>query len=253
MSDRYAREREFFDRKAKRRLAAISTDRLLQTLRLEAGVTSGSAQDYAIALLNNCHDQLLLDIGAGEGWASLHFASLGATVTATEVSGAALDVLERRAIALGFQNRIRTIRVENDKLPFDGESFDFVFSNAVLHHLDLEVAMAEIHRVLKTGGLAVFMEPLANHPLVRIYRRLTPRGRTPDERPLSWEDLVRITTLFKRADCRFFELVALPTLALRLTPIGHPLRFLHKIDTWLFAVAPVVRRYSRAVVLRLEK
>ncbi len=253
MSDRYARERKFFDKKAKRRLAAISADRLLPTLRLEAGVTHGSAQDYAIGLLNNCEGRQLLDIGAGEGWASLHFASLGAEVTATEVSGAALDVLGQRAVALGLQNRIRAILVENDKLPFDGGSFDMVFSNAVLHHLDLEIAMTEIHRVLKTGGIAVFMEPLANHPLVRIYRRLTPRGRTPDERPLSWEDLPRIRKLFKRADARFFELVGLPTLALRHTPIGPPLRFLHKIDTWLYAAAPITRRYSRAVVMRLEK
>jgi SAM-dependent methyltransferase len=253
MSNRYSREQEFFDKKAKRRIGAVPADRLLPTLRLDAGVTRGSAQDYAIGLLSDCAGRQLLDIGAGEGWASLHFASLGADVTATEVSGAALEVLRNRAAALGLENHIRTVKVENDKLPFEGGTFDIVFSNAVLHHLDLAVAMTEIHRVLKAGGIAVFMEPLANHPLVRIFRRLTPRGRTRDERPLSWEDLPRITKLFKREEARFFELVGLPTLALRHTPIGPHLSFLHKIDSWLFRVAPRTRHYSRAVVLRLEK
>ncbi len=70
---------------------------------------------------------------------------------------------------------------------------------------------------------------------------------------LKGQSLFNITKLFKRADAKFFELVALPTLALRLTPIGPPLRFLHRIDTWLFTVAPGTRHYSRAVVLRLEK
>jgi hypothetical protein len=88
---------------------------------------------------------------------------------------------------------------------------------------------------------------------VRLYRWLTPRGRTPDERPLSLHDLPRITKQFGHSDSRFFELVALPTLALRNTPIGHRLRFLHRIDRWLFAALPVTRYYSRAVVLRLEK
>ena len=253
MSDRYLREREYFDKHAKRHKQPIPNDRLLPILRLEAGVTSGSAQDYAINLLNDCRGKRLLDIGAGEGWASLHFASLGAEVTGTEVSGAALEVLEQRAIALGLQDHIRGIQVENDHLPFESDSFDFVFSNAVLHHLDLEVGMSEIHRVLKQGGIAVFMEPLAHHPAVRIYRRFTPRKRTPDERPLRFEDVDRITKLFRRADIKFFELFGLPTLALRHTPIGAQLKFLHAIDSWLFDFAPWTERYCRAVVVRAEK
>jgi SAM-dependent methyltransferase len=253
MSGRYLREREYFDKQAKRRQGVIPAERLLPTLRLEAGVTRGSAQDYAISLLNDCQGKKLLDIGAGEGWASLHFASLGAEVAGTEVSGAALEVLEHRAVALGLQGHIRGIQVENDRLPFESAWFDMVFSNAVLHHLDLRVAMAEIHRVLKPGGIAVFMEPLAHHPAVRIYRWLTPRKRTPDERPLRFEDVDRITRLFRRADVKYFELLGLPTLALRHTPIGARLQFLHASDSWLFDFAPWTQRYCRAVVVRLEK
>jgi SAM-dependent methyltransferase len=169
------------------------------------------------------------------------------------VSGAALEVLGHRAIALGLQDHIRGIQVENDKLPFESDSYDFVFSNAVLHHLNLETAMPEIHRVLKRGGTAILMEPLAHHPLVRIYRWLTPRKRTPDERPLRWSDLSRVGALFTSSEMSFFELAALPTLALRRTPIGPRLQFLHTLDRWLFTVSPRMRRYSRAVVIRLTK
>jgi SAM-dependent methyltransferase len=48
---------------------------------------------------------------------------------------------------------------------------------AVLHHLDLEVALGEVRRVLKKGGLAVFSEPLAHNPLVRLFRAVTPFAR----------------------------------------------------------------------------
>ena len=43
-------------------------------------------------------------------------------------------------------------------LPFDGDSFDIVFSHGVLHHIpDIVKAQAEIHRVLKRNGKLVVM------------------------------------------------------------------------------------------------
>lgn len=253
MSDRGAREREFFNRKAEgRKLKAIPIDRMLPDLRLEAGVTPGSAQDHAIRLLGNCNGLSVLDIGAGEGWASLHFASLGARVTSTEVSEASLDLLRDRAIALGLDHQIRPVLVENEILPFEDHAFDVVFGNAVLHHLDLDIALPEIRRVLKPRGFAVFMEPLAHHPVVRVYRRLTPRKRTLDERPLSWRDIDRITEVFSSAYLRPVELLGLATLALRRTPIGPRLDFFHAVDSWLFSTAPWTRHYCRAVVMRLQ-
>lgn len=70
------------------------------------------------------------------------------------------------------------------KLDFDDGSFDVVFGKAILHHLDYAVALDEILRVLKPGGVMVFMEPLDFNPAMQLVRSLTPALRTPDEEPI---------------------------------------------------------------------
>lgn len=71
------------------------------------------------------------------------------------------------------------------KLDFPDASFDVVFGKAILHHLDYAVALDEIARVLKPGGVMVFMEPLDFNPLMKLVRVLTPSLRTPDEAPIA--------------------------------------------------------------------
>lgn len=49
---------------------------------------------------------------------------------------------------------------EGGKLPYDDEQMAAVVSNSVLEHIpDLEGTLAEVHRVLKRGGLFVFTTP----------------------------------------------------------------------------------------------
>ncbi len=55
-------------------------------------------------------------------------------------------------------------------LPFEGETFDLVVANSVLHHLpDVARATAEIARVLRPGGFYIGREPNFNNPLIRLY------------------------------------------------------------------------------------
>ena len=71
---------------------------------------------------------------------------------------------------------------------------------SILHHLDLEVALREVRRVLKPGGLLLFAEPLDNNPVGRLVRRFTPQARTVDEQPFRSAQLA----LFKKYfDCEF--------------------------------------------------
>ena len=73
-------------------------------------------------------------------------------------------------------------------LPFDHASIDIVFGVAILHHLNLPRAAAEVRRVLRPdGGRAVFQEPVRNSAFLRWARRLIRyRGAdvSPFERPL---------------------------------------------------------------------
>ena len=104
------------------------------------------------ALLNGGE---LLEVGCGMGFDSLEFMKRGVSVSAVDLTQAAVDFARRhfeveqvKPAFLGVGNAL--------DLPFPDNSFDAVWSNGVLHATgDTERAIAEVHRVLKPGGRAI--------------------------------------------------------------------------------------------------
>ncbi|WP_299049102.1 class I SAM-dependent methyltransferase [uncultured Polaribacter sp.] len=94
--------------------------------------------------------------------------------------------------------------MDANALTFKDNSFDVVFGGAILHHLDIEKSVGHIHRVLKPGGTVVFLEPLNMNPLYKIYRKMNPQERTPDEHALISEDFKIIRQKFT-FDHYFFD------------------------------------------------
>ncbi len=48
----------------------------------------------------------------------------------------------------------------NGKIPFDDNSFDLIINNQVLEHVDnIDFALSEMSRVLKTGGIVLSLFP----------------------------------------------------------------------------------------------
>ncbi len=96
----------------------------------------------------------LLDCGCGPGSMTVDFAEV---VAPSEVIGIDLESSQfevGRALALerGVKN-VRFVAGNIYELPFSEGSFDAVFVHAVLYHLsDPHKALAEVHRVLKSGG-----------------------------------------------------------------------------------------------------
>lgn len=78
--------------------------------------------------------------------------------------------------------------MDANNLAFEDESFDVVFGGAILHHLDVEKTLRQVHRVLKPNGFILFLEPLNMNPIYKIYRKLNPHERTPDEHALVSSD-----------------------------------------------------------------
>lgn len=135
----------------------------------------------------------VLDYGCGRGEYSLELLKLGADVEEIDISQSYIDKAAATCREKGYDEaRFRFQVMDAHKLTFPDESFDFVVGNGILHHLDYPTAFAEIHRVLKPGGRAIFQEPLSGNPLLGLLRMLTPRARTEDERPFAAADLRRI-------------------------------------------------------------
>jgi SAM-dependent methyltransferase len=140
-----------------------------------------------------------------------------------------------------------------EELAFPDGTFDAVCGTGILHHLNLEQAAAEIRRVLKPGGRAVFIEPLGHNPLINLFRRLTPKARTTDEHPLLMKDLHLLEERIGPVEMRFHHLAELLAIPFARTPLAGPARKLTgKLDERLLGHRRV-QPLAWVVVLRFTK
>jgi len=94
----------------------------------------------------------LLDIGSGKGNHLVGFSRSG-----IQVYG--LDKRVKSFLALRDFD-IRECDIENDPFPYEDDYFDFVYSKSVIEHVtNTDNFLKESLRVLKPGGMAVFLTP----------------------------------------------------------------------------------------------
>jgi ubiquinone/menaquinone biosynthesis C-methylase UbiE len=98
-------------------------------------------------------DKNVIDIGCGSGRFSIALSKMGAKkVTAIDINPKGIEIAKKFSQSSNISN-IEFIEHNVLDLPFDNESFDFVFSKGVLHHTgDLEKGIEEYSRVLRKGG-----------------------------------------------------------------------------------------------------
>jgi SAM-dependent methyltransferase len=98
----------------------------------------------------------LLEVGCGMGTDLLQFARGGAQVTGVDLTPRSIEISRQHFHVYGASGDFGISDGEN--LPFADGSFDVVYSNGVLHHTpDTAGAVREIHRVLRSSGLARVM------------------------------------------------------------------------------------------------
>jgi ubiquinone/menaquinone biosynthesis C-methylase UbiE len=98
----------------------------------------------------------VLEIGCGSGVDAMEFARHGAIVTATDMTGNAVNLTRELAAEAGLS--VEVVQTSATKLPFPDSSFDCVYSYGVLHHVpEVEVVLGEIKRVLRAGGTLMAM------------------------------------------------------------------------------------------------
>lgn len=113
------------------------------------------------ALANLHRGAPVLDAGCGSGEFTAFLAGLGFTVTGVDISAAAVDRAKQRYPAA----RLEVASLEAG-LPFADEEFAAVWCSEVLEHLfDVRAALAELNRVLQTGGKLVLTTPY--HGLIK--------------------------------------------------------------------------------------
>jgi SAM-dependent methyltransferase len=211
-----------------------------------------------LAMAGDLQGQRVLEYGCGEGWITRDLAEAGARVSAFDISAEAVKETSRVLDAANFADRCDVRVMGAESLDYPDESFDVVFGFAIIHHLDLELALPEAYRVLKPGGRALFAEPLGTNPLIRLYRRLTPQFRTEDEEPLDLDALAPLLAPFSSVDHEDFYVTALAAVAIAYLPFGARLYpavngALMRLDTALLRRVPSLGRWAWYTVLELKK
>lgn len=193
----------------------------------------------------------ILDYGCYDGWMVPRYREMQPrSITGLDISESAI---EKARITFGLEAKFYV--GDAHAMPFPDDSFDLVVGRAILHHLDLDQALAEIRRVLRRGGKAVFIEPLADNPGAKLLRFMTPRARTSDEKPLTRSDIRRLDVVFGRSSHYFLGLVSVPVAMLTsLTSLAADnvlLRIADRADRWLAHTA--VKYWMRQVILIWHK
>jgi SAM-dependent methyltransferase len=238
---RVEREREFYDAKstvyrALRRLIWRATGEFRRI---------DDASEYF-----DPKGKVVLDYGCGFGGKAFTYLARGADhVTGIDISEGRVREAQRRAADAGVGHKLRFLVADAHKTGLPDASFDLIVGKAILHHLDLKVALMELRRLLRPGGIAVFSEPLWHNPLLRLGRALTPAARTKDEHPITvadWRDCASIFPGFRHYER---ELITIPFMPMNLVlprrwqrPLA---RRLSRVDDWLLSRFPPLRPYAR--------
>lgn len=146
----------------------------------------------------------VLEIGCSSGNLAAQLSPFAKSYVGTDISDQAIALAASRQLT-----NCSFVCCDGHKIAMPDQSFDCVIVDALLHHMDLDLVLREIDRLLRPNGLLFFNEPLGTNPVFNLYRVFTPRARTPDEHPFRRADLKLLGTIFEVQEIRWFGFLSI--------------------------------------------
>jgi SAM-dependent methyltransferase len=194
----------------------------------------------------------VLEVGCGEGWDCRKFLDWGAA----EVHG--ID-LSSSMLAVARQHEGPRLKFFQHDLhqPWPHQ-YDVIVGRSVLHHLDYRDILSKLYdNNLKPGGQMVFVEPLGQGLLMRIYWAVGSRVHTPDERPFKKDDIRWLQSRFPSFEIVSMNYASLPAAclswALGIPPDNVMTRFADRLDVSLAERFHDLRLHYRSAVFHITK
>ena len=225
----------------------------------EAGRGEGMEEDHlpiALPVLDQMKlapDDNVLDVGCGAGWLVRMIAERvpEGRVIGMDISCELVELAGQRLQSYGISSaKLLVGSAYETGLP-DG-SLDVVFSSALLHHLDLPKARAEIYRILRPGGLFILREPIRFSRAMNSLRQLFPAPKadiSDFEHPMTRAEVATVTQGFTVVAQRNFRLPFVPLLG-RFKGLMVPL---WKTDRWLLSHFSGLEHFATGKVMSLRK
>ncbi|HSX91749.1 MAG TPA: class I SAM-dependent methyltransferase [Hydrogenophaga sp.] len=245
-AQRVSREAEIYDNDE------LERDRLEAVMAYTQMGPARRRRDELIRAVHTRHtDTRVLEVGS-QAWEAhyLKWNLKPTQLTCINISDRELDKGRQVAQAKGLPVEFKLM--DAHELQFPDATFDLVFGTAILHHLEFERAVKEIARVTKPGGEILFVEPLLLNPVARLVRALTPKARTPDEKPLAREELDILDRYFAPKHL-YTDLFAFPAAvvskAVRAKPSNWMVNAADRFDAAIASSMPSLGAYYRTVTV----
>ena len=146
--------------------------------------------DRLAATLDAKNGSSIVDVGCGIGAHSVRLANRGFRVTGIDFAQGVLDQAKSRVEILGLSDRVQFQQQDLLELTLPADSYDYVLCWGVLMHIpNVELAIAELMRIVKPGGKLIIgegnmhsLQARSMHFLKRLLRKgegtvnITPQG-----------------------------------------------------------------------------
>lgn len=188
-------EREFQNRKYAKRSKSITDhiinlrefiDRNFSPVFIPGGAERGHLLQNALAVLvdapcgetpdlqrirQSIDGKVILDYACGDGYLGVFLGMLGAQVFGFDLSQEAIEVARLKAQANGVDDHTLFSVMDASNLAYLSGEFDMVLGIEALHHVIFySNTSCELHRIMKHGGRAVFVENLGHNPVLEWVR-----------------------------------------------------------------------------------
>ncbi len=114
----------------------------------------------ALSFIDNLtRESKIADIGCGTGGQTIELAEhTSGNITGIDLFPTFIELLNKNAHELNVQDRVRGIVGSMEKLPFQKEELDLIWSEGAIYNIGFERGLKEWHKFIKVGGYLAVSE-----------------------------------------------------------------------------------------------